>query len=74
MKDKKATILIDLKQSKEEIFNKFSKDLRWGIRRAEKEGLMFEELNDNESWELFKIMFKEMWWSVHPKIDELVKQ
>ncbi len=74
MKDKKATILIDLKQSKEEMFKKFSKDLRWGIRRAEKVGLVLEEIHDSVNWQLFVMIFKEMWWSVHPKIDEMARQ
>lgn len=74
MKDKKATILIDLKQSKKEIFDKFSKDLRWGIRRAEKEGLVLKEIHDSINWQLFVMIFKKMWWSVHPNIDELAKQ
>ena len=74
MKDKKATILIDLEQSKDEIFKKFSKDLRWGIRRAEKEGLILEEVHDSINWQLFIMIFKEKWWAVHPKIEEMVKQ
>jgi len=74
MKDKKATILIDLKQSKEEMFKKFSKDLRWGIRRAEQEGLVLEEIYDSINWQVFVIMFKKMWWSVRPDIDEAAKK
>lgn len=74
MKDKKATILIDLKQSKEEMFKKLSKDLRWGIRRAEREGLVLEEIHDSINWQVFVALFKSMWWAVHPKIDELAKQ
>jgi len=74
MKDKKATILIDLKQSEQEIFDKFSKDLRWGIRRAQKEGLYLEERSSDISWRIFKVMFRKMWWSVSPKLDEMVAQ
>jgi len=74
MKDKKATILIDLNQSEEEIYDKFSKDLRWGIRRAQKEGLYLKERYSDVSWMVFKRMFRETWWSVSPKLDEMVVQ
>ena len=74
MKDKKATILIDLKQSEKEIFDKFSKDLRWGIRRAERENLVLEEVHDSINWQVFVALLKHMWWAVHPNIEEMVKQ
>lgn len=74
MKDKKATILIDLKQSKEEIFKKFSKDLKRGINIANKKGLVLEEIYDSTDWQLFVILFKKIWWSVNPKIDKMAEQ
>ena len=76
MKDKKATILIDLKQSEKEIYDKLSKDLKWGIRRAGKEGLYLVEIEkyDIINWELFKQIYRETWWAVNPKIDEMVTQ
>jgi lipid II:glycine glycyltransferase (peptidoglycan interpeptide bridge formation enzyme) len=72
MRDKKATVLINLNKSEEEIFNNFSKDLRWGIRRAQKEELKFVEKDSDEDWETFKDMFKRMWWSVTPYLNEYV--
>jgi len=74
MKDKKATILIDLKQTEDEIFKKFSKDLRWGIRRAEKENLIFKETNRKIDWNIFLMIYRRMWWSVTPKMDHLVNK
>jgi len=74
MKDYKATILIDLKKNEQELFKGFSKDLRWGIRRAEKEKLYFFESDAGLGWDVFKTIFKKMWWSVTPKIDYYVEQ
>ena len=60
MKDKHATILIDLEPTEEEIMKNLQKDARWGIGRAQREGLIVEETNDNDDWSNFYRIFKRM--------------
>jgi lipid II:glycine glycyltransferase (peptidoglycan interpeptide bridge formation enzyme) len=55
-KDFQATILIDLNQSLEELWNKLDKDARWGVKRAEKENLTIKNEVDNEDiYRFYKI-------------------
>lgn len=61
MKDINATIIVDLKQNKEEIKKNLHKDARWGIGKAEKEGLVCEESKEIEDWiEFYKIYAQTM--------------
>ena len=46
MKDINATVIVDLKGSEEDIFNRLQKDARWGVKKAQKSGLMIEESRD----------------------------
>ena len=48
MKDKNATIIVDLEPSEEEILSSLHKDARWGIGRAKRDGLVVRISND---WE-----------------------
>jgi lipid II:glycine glycyltransferase (peptidoglycan interpeptide bridge formation enzyme) len=50
MKDKEATVIVDLTPTEEEILKNLDKDARWGINRALKEGLTIEESEDFESF------------------------
>lgn len=42
------TLLIDLSKDNEEIFEKYDKDTKYEIRRAKKEGIIFEEFKDKD--------------------------
>lgn len=53
MKDINATILIDLRPSEEEIIKNLQKDARWGIKKAEREGLIVEQSDKKRDWEEF---------------------
>ena len=60
MKDRHATILVDLKPIEEEIIENLQKDARWGIKRAQKEGLIIKETREENDWIEFYKIFKEM--------------
>lgn len=61
MKDINATVLVNIKPSKEKIFENLHKDARWGINKAKKEGLIVEEVKDDLEWiEFYKIYRKIM--------------
>jgi len=55
MKDVRATVIVDLNGSEEEIKSRLHKDARWGIGRAERDGLKVEE---SELWNEFYEMYK----------------
>lgn len=44
--EKFITLLIDLSKNEDEIFEKYDKDTKYEIRRAKKEGIIFEEFKD----------------------------
>lgn len=50
MKDTNATVIVDLKPSEKEIMNGLQKDARWGIGKAEREGLKVQESDDWKSF------------------------
>jgi lipid II:glycine glycyltransferase (peptidoglycan interpeptide bridge formation enzyme) len=54
-KDYQTTIEIDLKKDLETLWNNLDKDARWGVKKAEKEYLIFEE---SEDWDTFYEMYK----------------
>lgn len=58
MKVLKKTIIIDLKDTEEEILKKIHKNARWGIKRAKKEGLIIEE--NKHLNKFYPIYLKEM--------------
>jgi len=60
MKDINATVIVDLKPSKEELMRNLHKDARWGINRAIKEGLVVEEVEDGDEkdWKEFYDIYK----------------
>src|SRR3989344_3441003 len=64
MRDTNATVIVDLKPSIEEIYNALQKDARWGINKAEREGLVIEKIEENskrgsEAWEEFYPIYVE---------------
>lgn len=73
MKDIQATVIVDLAPTEEEIFNNLQKDARWGIKKAQKEGLVVEESNNYEGfYEIYLKIMKEV--GVKPETLEHVKQ
>lgn len=76
MKDKHATILVNLEPTEDEIMRSLQKDARWGIKRAQREGLVVEETKDEKDWlefyEIFKKMAKEEGGSP-PSLEDLKK-
>ena len=58
MKDINATILIDLSKSEEEILEKADRSRRKNIRKAEREGLVFVQAQENELNDWYKIYSK----------------
>lgn len=60
MKDTHATILVDLEPTEGEIMEGLQKDARWGIKRAQREGLIVKETKDEKDWEEFYEIFKKM--------------
>lgn len=57
-KDIRATIEIDLTKTEEEILNNVDKDAKWGIKKAEKEGLVFEESKKSSDLAEFYRIYK----------------
>ncbi len=58
MKDINATVIIDLAPDEKKIFKNLNKDARWGIRKAEKEGLIVKEADSEKEWNEFYEFFK----------------
>lgn len=56
MKDINATIITDLSQPEDKIFNDLHKDARWGIKKAIKSGLIVEE---STNWDKFYEIYKQ---------------
>ncbi|MBI4448083.1 peptidoglycan bridge formation glycyltransferase FemA/FemB family protein [Candidatus Woesearchaeota archaeon] len=56
-KDIQATIVIDLTHPEEELWGKVDKKARWGVKKAEKEGLKFEEIG-KELWQQFYKIYR----------------
>lgn len=53
------TILIDLRKDEEELMkNLEKKSARWGVRKAEKEGLKFEAISNDEEFKSFYKMYR----------------
>jgi lipid II:glycine glycyltransferase (peptidoglycan interpeptide bridge formation enzyme) len=73
MKDINATVIVDLTLSEDEIFNNLQKDARWGIKKAQKEGLVVEE---SVEWETFYDIYTvEMKWrGINPMELEKMKE
>jgi len=58
MKIQKATVVVDLTPSEDEIMHSIHKDARWGVRKAQKEGLEVRESADESDWSIFYEMYK----------------
>jgi lipid II:glycine glycyltransferase (peptidoglycan interpeptide bridge formation enzyme) len=50
MKDINATVMVDISPPEEEILKNLQKDARWGIKKAQKDGLIVEKSTDWESF------------------------
>lgn len=60
MKDINATVIVNLLPSEDEIMKNLHKDARWGIKKAEKEGLIVNESSDwGEFYQIYKDTIKE---------------
>ena len=59
MKDKNATIIVDLKPSEDEIKKNLHKDARRGIKKSEKEGLEINFAKTDDEWKEFYEIYKE---------------
>jgi len=59
MKDINATVIVDLKPEVEKIRARLHKDARWGIGRAERDGLIVEKTNRKEDWQEFYGIYKD---------------
>ena len=55
MKDINATVIVDFKNSEEEIISSLHKDARWGIGKAKREGLDVEELKEEDFDKFYEI-------------------
>jgi len=58
MRDINATIIVDLTPNEEKIKARLHKDARWGIGRAERDGLVVEENQNPEDWKEFYEIYK----------------
>ncbi len=56
MKDINQTVITNVEASEEELISKLNKKARWGIKRAEKNGLVVEESTD---WETFYEIYQQ---------------
>jgi len=74
-KDIQATIEIDLRKTEEELFNNADKKARWGVKRAEKEGLVVEEANNEKDINIFYEIYKETceYGGINPEPLEKIK-
>jgi lipid II:glycine glycyltransferase (peptidoglycan interpeptide bridge formation enzyme) len=68
MKDVNATVIVDLNPSEDDIFNSLQKDARWGIKKAQREGLVVEASTD---WKSFYHIYLETMESVGVKAETL---
>lgn len=67
MKDINATVLVDLEPTEEIIFNNLKKNVRWGVKKAIKEGLIVEESDKwQEFYEIYKQTQKAGKATIHP--------
>lgn len=53
MKDKNATVIVDLVPEKKLIMKKLHKDARWGIKRSQKDGLRVQQTVEDKDWQDF---------------------
>jgi len=61
MKDITATVIVDLSPDEQTIFNSLQKDARWGIKKAQKEGLTIEESSDfDKFYQIYLLSMKEI--------------
>lgn len=60
MKDENATVIVDLRPTTQEIRMNFHKDVRWGIGKAERDGLTIRESTDDKDWEEVYNIYKEV--------------
>ena len=77
MKDKIATVLVDLKSSQEEILKGFQKDGRYGIKKAMKEGLEVIQSEASVDWYGYYDIYKDSMKTVGVEpmsFDELRKE
>lgn len=58
-RDERATILLDLTKNQEELWNNIDKDAKWGIKKAEKEGLVVKESEEETELKKFYEIYKE---------------
>jgi len=58
MKDMQATVIVDLTPNVEELMKNLDKDARWGIRKAQKDGLIVKESKEEEDWKGFYEIYK----------------
>jgi lipid II:glycine glycyltransferase (peptidoglycan interpeptide bridge formation enzyme) len=75
-KDIRTTIEIDLKKSTEELWNSLDKDAKWGIKKAQKEGLKIKIANDEDNFKRFYECYKETcrYGRISPiKLEEVMK-
>jgi lipid II:glycine glycyltransferase (peptidoglycan interpeptide bridge formation enzyme) len=56
--DVQATIEIDLTRTEEELWNSIDKDARWGVKKAEKEGLLISGITQESDWKEFYEIYK----------------
>ncbi|MDP3881868.1 MAG: GNAT family N-acetyltransferase [Nanoarchaeota archaeon] len=68
MKDKVATVIVDLIPDEEEIMNRLQKDARWGLKRAQREGLVVEESNE---WDIFYKIYQDHMKEIGVKAESL---
>lgn len=76
-KDIQGTILINLDAPIENILNRIDKKARWGIRKAEKEGLSINEINNETDLNTFYEIYKETCKNgkiLPENLDEIKKQ
>ncbi len=60
MKDINATVIVDLTSKEKKIFKALHKDARWGIKKAQKSGLIIKEAVSDKEWDEFYKLFKEV--------------
>ncbi len=60
MKDINATVIVDLTPQEKKIFKSLHKDARWGVKKAEKGGLIVKEADSDKEWDKFYKFFKDV--------------
>ena len=60
MKDINATVIVNIESNEKKILKNLHKDARWGIKRAQKEGLKVYEANSDQDWRDFYHIYREV--------------